>query len=136
VLNKTCKSKIPTAHLTVSEYVKEAWIKHKDIVRTIVQAVISHIHISLNIWTSPNQWLLLAICAHFTSYEQKKEKTLLILKKIPGHSEEDQFSILVPVLQDYGIKKKLRAIITNNASPNNVLYRIIKKHIKKTYDRE
>ncbi len=136
MFNKTCKSKVPTAHSTISEYVKEAWIKHKNIVRTVVQAAILHIYISLNIWTSPNQQLLLTIYAHFTSYEQKKEKTLLTLKKIPNYNKEDQFSILVPVFQDYDIKKKLGAIITNNASLNNVLYRIVKKHIKKTYDRE
>jgi hypothetical protein len=136
VLNKACKGKVPTAHSTVSEYVKEAWIRHKDVVRTVVQAAISHIHISLDIWTSPNQWLLLAICAHFTSYEQKKEKALLALKKVPGHSGEDQFSILVPVLQDYGIEKKLGAIIADNAPPNSVLCRIVENHMKKTYDRE
>jgi hypothetical protein len=136
VLNKACKGKVPTAHSTVSEYVKEAWIRHKDVVRTVVQAAISHIHISLDIWTSPNQWLLLAICAHFTSYEQKKEKALLALKKVPGHSGEDQFSILVPVLQDYGIEEKLGAIIANNAPLNNVLCRLVEKHIKKTYNKE
>jgi len=32
VLNKACKGKIPTAHSIVSEYIKEAWIKHKDVI--------------------------------------------------------------------------------------------------------
>ncbi len=49
ILNKACKGKIPTAYSTVSKYVKEAWIKHKNVVRIIVQIIISHIHISLNI---------------------------------------------------------------------------------------
>jgi hypothetical protein len=78
----------------------------------------------------------LAICTHFTSYDQKKEKALLALKKVPSHSREDQFSILLPVLQDYGIKKKLRAIIADNAPLNNVLCRIIETHIEETYDKE
>ena len=55
---------------------------------------------------------------------------------MPGHSGEDQFSILLPILQDYGIEKKLGAIIANNASLNNVLYRIIEKHIEEAYDKE
>ena len=136
VFNKACKGKIPTAHSTVSEYIKEAWIRYKNIVQIVVQVAISYIYISLDIWTSPNQWLLLAICAHFTSYEQKKEKALLALKKVPGHSGEDQFSILVPVLQDYGIEKKLGAIIADNTPLNNVLCHIVEKHMKKIYDRE
>jgi len=69
VLNKAAKGKVPTAHSTVRLQVEEAWKKHKDTVRQVVQAAISHIHISLDIWTSPNRWLLLAICAHFTLYD-------------------------------------------------------------------
>jgi hypothetical protein len=73
--------------------------------------------------------LFLAICAHFTSYDHKKEKALLTLKKVPSHSRDDQFLILLPVLQDYDIQLKLRAIIADNALLNNVLCRTIKKHM-------
>jgi len=89
VLNKAAKDEVPTAHSTIAIHVREAWGKHKDTVRQVVQAALSHIHISLDIWTSPNRWLLLGICAHFTSYDQKKQKALLALKKVPGHSGED-----------------------------------------------
>ena len=73
---------------------------------------------------------------HFTSYDHKKEKVLLALKKVPDHSRDNQFSILLPVLQDYGIELKLGAIIADNAPPNNVLCRIIEKHMWDIYKRE
>jgi hypothetical protein len=130
VLNRACEGKITTSHSGVYNKVKEAWGRHKDVVRQVLQAALSHIHISLDIWTSPNRYLLLAICAHFTSYDQKKQKTLLALQKVPGHSGEDQFSILLPVLEDYGIVRKLGAIIADNASPNNVLCRFIQAYIR------
>ena len=136
VLNKACEDKITTTHSTVRIKVEEAWKKHKDIVRRTLQAALSHIHISLDIWTSPNRWLLLAICAHFTSYDQKKQKALLALQKVPGHSGEDQFLILLPVLQDYGIVQKLGAIIADNAAPNNVLCRTIEAHYKDNEGKE
>jgi hypothetical protein len=131
VLNRACEGKITTSHSGVYNKVKEAWEKHKDVVRQILQGALSHIHISLDIWTSPNRWLLLGICAHFTSCDQKKQKALLALQKVPGHSGEDQFSILLPVLQDYGITQKLGAIIADNASTNNVLCRTIEAHMDK-----
>jgi hypothetical protein len=53
---------------------------------------------------------------------------LLALKKVPGHSGEDQFSVLLPVLKDYSIVRQLGAIITDNAPPNNVLCRRIESH--------
>ena len=115
---------------------KEAWEKHKQTVRIRLQAALSHIHISLDIWTSPNRYLLLAICAHFTTYEGKKEKALLALKEVPGHGGEDQFSILLPILQDYGIVHKLGAIIADNAAPNNVLCRTIETYMEEKADRD
>jgi hypothetical protein len=63
--------------------------------------------------------------AHFTSYDQKKRKALLALKVIASHSVEDSFKVLVPVLKDYSIIWKLRAIITNNAPINGALYTLI-----------
>jgi hypothetical protein len=128
VLNRASEGRVTTSHSGVYNKVKEAWGKHKDVVRRTLQAALSHIHISLDIWTSPNRWLLLAICAHFTTYDQKKQKALLALRRVPGHSGEDQFSILLPVLEDYGIVRKLGAIIADNAPPNNVLCRFIQTH--------
>ena len=67
-LNPECKGMITTAHSTVKVQVSKAWTKHKDVVRRELQSALSRIHISLDIWTSPNHWLLLAICAHFTTH--------------------------------------------------------------------
>jgi hypothetical protein len=68
------------------------------------------------------------IVAHFTSHDQKNRKALLALKQVAGHSSNDQFRILLPVLKDYGIVRKLRAIIADNAPLNNVLCRLIEAH--------
>jgi hypothetical protein len=119
---------ITTTHSQVKKRVKKAWAKHKDVVQQVLQSAISRIHISLNIWTSLNRFLLLAIVAHFTSHDQKKQKALLALKQIAGHSSDNQFAILLPVLEDYGIVQKLGAIIADNASVNNVLCRLIEAH--------
>jgi hypothetical protein len=48
---------------------------------------------------------------------------------VPGHSGEDQFTVLQPVLQDYGITKQLGAIIGNNTSTNGILYRAIQAYL-------
>jgi hypothetical protein len=55
VLNRASKGKITTSHSGVANKVKEAWDKHKDVVQQSLQAALSHIHISLDIWTSPNR---------------------------------------------------------------------------------
>jgi hypothetical protein len=125
VLNRACEGKITTTHSTIANKVKQAWGKHKDIVRRALQSALLHIHIALDIWTSPNRYLLLAICAHFTTYDGKRQKALLALQQVPSHSGEAQFLVLLPVLKDYGIVRKLSAIISDNTSTNNVLCRFI-----------
>ena len=50
------------------------------------------------------------------------------MKQVAGHSSDDQFAILLPVLKDYRIVQKLGAIIADNASANNVLCRLIETH--------
>ena len=132
VLNRASEGKITTTHSRIANLVKEAWERHQDTVRQVLQAALSHIHISLDIWTSPNRWLLLAICAYFTTYDQKKQKALLALKKVPGHSSKAQIGVLWPVLKDYGIVRKLGAIVGDNAPTNNVLCRLIQKKFKDT----
>jgi hypothetical protein len=53
---------------------------------------------------------------------------------VPGHSSDDQISIFLSILEDYGIVRKFGAIIADNASSNNVLCRLIENHWKKELD--
>jgi len=127
---------ITTTHSTITKKLKGSWSNHKDVVRRDLQSAISNIHISLDIWTSPNRHLLLAICAHYTTHLLKRQKALLALRTVAGHSGQNQFNILLPVLQDYGVVRKLGAIIADNASTNDTLCEIIEDHMFIKEDRE
>jgi len=135
-LNSQSKGVITTAHSTITKRIKESWTNHKDVVRRDLQSAVSNIHISLDIWTSPNRHLLLAICAHYTTHLLKRQKALLSLHTVAGHSGQNQFDILLPALQDYGIVRKLGAIVADNASPNNTLCAIIETHMREKEERE
>jgi hypothetical protein len=134
-LNSQCVGMITTAHSTIQNKIATAWASHKDVVRRDLQSAISNIHLSLDIWTSPNRHLLLAICAHYTNHLLQRAKALLALRKVKGHSRENQFEILLPVLQDYGIVRKLGAIVADNASPNNTLCQAIETYMLVKEDR-
>src|ERR1700721_2041375 len=113
--------------------VYSSWARHKDVVRRVLQSVLSQIHIACDIWTSPNNWLLFGIVAHFTTYDSKHQKALLALKKVPGHSSESMWTILLLVLEDYGIVRQLGAIVADNATTNDVLCRLIQAHFYTMY---
>ena len=93
-LNRASKDMITTSHSGIATSIKRAWERHQDTVRRQLQGALSHIHISLDIWTFPNHWLLLAICAHFTTHDQKKQKALLALKKVSSYSSDSQIKVL------------------------------------------
>jgi hypothetical protein len=80
--------------------------------------------------------LLLAVCAHYITYLLKRQKALLALRTIAGHSGQNQFNILLPVLQDYGIVRKLGAIVADNTSLNNTPCEIIEDYMLVKEDRE
>jgi hypothetical protein len=52
-------------------------------------------------------------------------KAFLEFRSLTSHDGEKQFTILFPVLQDYGIVRKLRYIINDNYNINNKFYRTI-----------
>jgi len=127
-LNPQSKPYIVTAHSTIPKLIDKMWQEKKDIIRRMVQSASSNIHLSLDIWTSPNSHLFLGICAHFVDQKDKLCKALLGLPIVGDHSGEEQFTALRLVLEDYGIFKKLGAIIGDNATTNDVLCRLVDEH--------
>jgi len=59
--------------------------------------------------------------AHFVDSLEKYYKALIALRTIANHSGDEQFSVLLLVLQDYGIVQKFKAIVSDNASTNDTL---------------
>ena len=55
-------------------------------------------------------------------------KTLLALHIMKDYNEEEQFTVLLSVLQDYDIIKKLKTIIIDNSDINNTLCQEIKDY--------
>jgi aminopeptidase C len=75
----------------------------------------------VDIWTSPNRYRLLAICSYFIDSNENRMKSLLALRTVANNSGEEQWNIILSVLQDYGIIRKLGAVIGDNSSTNDTL---------------
>jgi len=85
----------------------------------------------LDSWTAPNQLQLLGVVAHFTDHQERHRKALLTLRPITNHSGAEQSIALFAVLKDYGIVRKLGAIIGDNAGTNDTLCTAIRKYMEK-----
>jgi|tagenome__1003787_1003787.scaffolds.fasta_scaffold20916204_2 hypothetical protein len=132
VLNPESKDAITTTHSQVKNKIEKAYEIHKDTVRKKLQSALTNIHLSVDIWTSPNKHLLLGVTGDFIDCtEEKHLKTLLGLRPVPGHSGEDQFNILLSILQEYGIVRKLGAIVGDNSGTNDTLCRAIEVYLRR-----
>jgi hypothetical protein len=131
VLNPESYDYIITSHSSIPRKIERSWQTQKDIVRKKLQSALSSIHLSLDIWTSPNRLLLLGICAHFVEQNQEKlSKALLGLRTVVNHSGCEQFTVLLSVLQDYGIVRKLGSIVCDNATSNDTLCRAVGTYLQ------
>lgn len=132
-LNPAAHEFLTTAHSTIPKLINDIWTSSQDLVRTKLQSALTDIHLSLDIWTSPNQLLLLGICAHFIDHSsQERKKAVLALRPVAGHSGSDQFAVLLPVLEEYGIVRKVGCIMADNASTNDTLCREIGSYMEDT----
>jgi hypothetical protein len=133
-LNPKSSDLITTTHTEISRMITHSFQLQKDIVRRRVQSALTSIHLSIDIWTSPNNHLLLAVCAHFINSQENQIKALLALRTVPGHSGAEQWNTLLPVLEEYGIIRKLGAIIADNSTTNDTLCRTIHKYLADNED--
>jgi hypothetical protein len=99
VLNPESKDAVTTTHSQVKRKIEKAYEIHKDTVRKKLQSALTNIHLSVDIWTSPNKHLLLGVTRDFVDCtEEKHLKTLLGLRLVAGYSREDQFDVLLSII--------------------------------------
>ncbi len=128
-LNPSSPTKLPSSHHTIRKRIEETFPEAKDIVRKSIQSAKTRIHLAVDIWTSPNNYLFLAICASFVDHNDQFQNILIGLRTVPGHSGEHQWSVLLPVLEEYGSSKTIGTIVGDNSSTNDTLCRTISAYL-------
>jgi hypothetical protein len=68
----------------------------------------SKIHITCDLWTSPNSLAILGLVAHFIAENGELRHPVLALKQLKEeHSGENLAQVVIEVVQDYEIPLKL-----------------------------
>ena len=99
----------------------------------------SKIHISCDLWTSPNSKAILGITAQFVNKAGKLTSLVLALKEVVGeHSGENMSKYLLHVIREYSIESNLGYIVMDNASDNDTLMTALsvslRREFKLSYD--
>lgn len=95
----------------------------------------SQIHISFDLWTSPNAIAMCAIVAHFIGSDYTCQSALLGMKKLKGtHSGENIAEVIIPVLEEYKISDRLGIFVADNIESNNIAIRYILSKLRPDID--
>jgi hypothetical protein len=92
----------------------------------------SRIHISYDLWSSPNHKAMIAIVAHWTAEDYEVKTALLAIREVHGgHTGESIASIVFPVLKEYEIHDRFGYYIGDNATNNDTSLEWLNRHMRK-----
>lgn len=112
------------------------WVRNDvDLAMVLVKylsTALSRIHISFDLWTSPNRIAVCGICAHFVGPDQRNHSLLIGLKRMQySHDGESIAGVIVPVLQEFGILgARIGVFVADNAGSNDVAVAEILKALR------
>lgn len=111
---------------TVRNWVEEEYIRAKRQVKQHLGKAQSRIHISFDLWTSPNVLAICAVVAHFINFDHRVCSVLIGFKRIKGgHGGENIAEVIIPVLEEYEVSQNLGVFIADNADSNDTAIRAI-----------
>ena len=124
-LLQLCEPKIatllPYSGNTARSWVMEAYEARKQQLKVeILSNSVSKIHISFDLWTSPNCIPLMAVVAHYTDNTFKNRTVMIALKRLhEAHSGENMGSLLIEIINDFDLNERLGYFVTDNAGSND-----------------
>lgn len=122
---------IPKSSNTLTKWLLNDFTEHTSIVKEYLAEAQSKIHISFDLWTSPNVHSVMAVCAHFIDHEAKNTTILLALRRMMfGHTGESIAEALAKVIDDFGIRTRIGFFMADNATENDKAIRVLLDQIR------
>jgi hypothetical protein len=127
------------AHLVKADAFKDSiekeWIRSSAIVKQLLATALSRIHISFDLWTSPNGMTILGVAAHFVNIHCQNQSVQIGMKRMEySHTGEDIAEQLIPLLQEYGVVSTLGVFISDNVDVNDIAIQATLRTIRPDID--
>ena len=105
---------------SVRDWVEDDFMEAKGHVVEAIARALSKIHISCDLWTSPNGYAMCGVAAHFIGHQGYVQVVLLALRRMTGaHSGEQIAEILIEVITKYEFANNLGVYIGDNVDSND-----------------
>ena len=117
---------IPESGDTIRSWILARFNQARDEVKQHLAMAASNIHISCDMWSSPNNYALLGVVAHWTDPDHRQRTSLIGMPRVSGaHTCVNIVSAVVDVLQLYNIGQKLGYMMLDNATNNDTAVKAV-----------
>ncbi|TVY74494.1 putative AC transposase [Fusarium oxysporum f. sp. cubense] len=115
---------VPWGRTTAKKDLEDILSLKKVAVKEELDAAVTQIHISFDLWTSPNRLAFISIFGHFIDQSNLYQCRLLAFRRqIGSHADENIAYTVRNVVRDWGVDRKLGVSICDNAASNDVCLR-------------
>lgn len=129
LLNEGVADLIPCRN-TIRKWVIQEFEQRKRKMRHELRAARSNIHISFDLWTSPNCYAIMAIVAHYIDSSGARKANLIALRSLDGeHTGENMAALLLNVFREYKIGGRIGFFILDNASANDTCVDLVLRRL-------
>lgn len=125
-INPVANQMLPNSNSTMKIHAQSLFAEGKRRLQHIFATAVSDIHITCDMWTSPNHLGLLTVVAHFTSEKFELHTVILALVEVQGeHSGLNQGEIVLEVFKQYKICNKVGYFVMDNVGSNDRLIQTV-----------
>jgi hypothetical protein len=92
----------------------------RDTIKAELRNALTAVHISFDLWTSPNRFAIMAVFAHFIDQLGHQQSRLLALRRQFGaHSGENLAGSLIDIVHEWEIEGRVGCAISDNMTAND-----------------
>ncbi|OHW95676.1 transposase-like protein [Colletotrichum incanum] len=111
---------IPWSSSSIARELQKIYESKSDIIKAELSSALTKIHLSFDLWTSPNRLAIMAVFAHFIDKSGYRQSRLLALRRQLGtHSGENLADTLLDIVQLWEIRGQVGTVISDNLTTND-----------------
>ena len=121
ILNTGLAEHIPKSHTTMRNWVVDAWKQRQEQLKKELASARSNIHISFDLWSSPNHYAMLGVVFHWIDGIGTQRTDWVALRALCGpYSGENIAELLLQIFNEYAVSDRIGYFILDNASSNDI----------------
>jgi hypothetical protein len=126
-----CNDVLPASGVTVRSLTMKLFLLYQATIITLLSTCATLIHISFDLWTSPNKYSMLGIVCHYTDKSFKAKTVLLGMKRLFGpHSGANMGQLLIRAIKTYKIGDRLGFAVIDNAGDNDTALVSVQEYLQ------